>query len=168
MTAELIEGLFHINIVVRDLERSLTFYTEVLGMQIVEGPHWGQGPSQFGISQGAQMWGVDPNEARVHFAFLRFGSNEDAPIIDLLEFVEPRSWGAPYPTLQHIGLARIALKVPDVKSTYSALLERGVRFLTGPVPVNIGEGFLSEIEYCCFYDPDGVILEIYGPGGGQE
>src|SRR5262245_21248649 len=98
--SRLIERVFHINIVVRDLDRSLEFHTKVLGMHVLEGPYDGEGPGMAGIAQGAQMWGVDPNEAKVRFAFLRFGDDESEPIFDILEFVNPRSWGSPSPTLQ--------------------------------------------------------------------
>jgi catechol 2,3-dioxygenase-like lactoylglutathione lyase family enzyme len=164
----LIDRIFHVNIVVRDLDRALDFYTNALGAHIVDGPHSGEGAPMLGISHGAPMWGVDPNEVKVRFAFLRFGGQDDEPILDILEFVQPRSWGAPYPTLQNIGIARIALRVDDVQRTYDELLKKGVKFLTPPVPVEIGENYLAGIAYCCFFDPDGAILEIYGPLHGNR
>ena len=33
-----IERIFHINVVCRDLERSLRFYVDILGMHVVDGP----------------------------------------------------------------------------------------------------------------------------------
>jgi glyoxylase I family protein len=168
MAIPLIERLFHVNVVVRDLDRSLAFYTDVLGMHVVDGPHEGEGPSMSGISYGCQMWGVDPDHAKVRFAFLRFGDSDDEPILDVLEFVSPRSWGGPYPTLQNVGIARIALRVNNVERAYRELSSHGVKFLTGPVPVGIGQNFLANIAYCCFLDPDGIVFEIYGPPGDAE
>jgi catechol 2,3-dioxygenase-like lactoylglutathione lyase family enzyme len=157
-----IERIFHINVVCRDLERSLKFYTDVVGMHIVEGPYEVDGPRLTGIGQGSQAWGVDPSAVAIKFVFLRFGDDPDETILDLLEFVSPRSYGAPHPTLQKIGIARIALKVDDVQASYNALLEKGAKFLTPPISITIGEDLLDDIAYACFYDPDGTILELYG------
>ena len=158
-----IERIFHINVVCRDLERSLKFYTEILGMHVVDGPFDADGPVLAGIGQGAQSWGISPDAVKIRFAFLRFGEDHSETILDLLEFVSPRSYGAPHPNLQMIGIARIALKVRDVQASYEELLTKGVKFLSPPVPITLGDNLLNDIAYCCFYDPDGSILELYGP-----
>ena len=158
-----IERIFHINVVCRDLERSLRFYVDILGMHVVDGPFDAEGPALAGIGHGAQSWGIAPDAVKIRFAFLRFGDDAAETILDLLEFVEPRSYGAPHPNLQMIGIARIALKVSDVQSTYEAMLAKGVKFISPPVPITLGDNLLHGIAYCCFYDPDGTILELYGP-----
>lgn len=158
-----IERIFHINVVCRDLERSLRFYVDILGMHVVDGPFDAEGPALAGIGHGAQSWGIAPDAVKIRFAFLRFGDDAAETILDLLEFVEPRSYGAPHPNLQMIGIARIALKVIDVQSTYEAMLAKGVKFISPPVPITLGDNLLHGIAYCCFYDPDGTILELYGP-----
>jgi catechol 2,3-dioxygenase-like lactoylglutathione lyase family enzyme len=163
MSEKLIERVFHVNIVVRDFERSLKWYTEVLGAKVADGPFNAAGKELFGIGEGAQMWGVEPNEVEIKFAFLTFGDDDSEVVLDILQFVKPQSWGAPPPTLQHIGIARIALKVPDAEKAYQVLKERGVVFQTELCPLSIGDDYLSNIAYACFYGPDGEVLEIYGP-----
>lgn len=158
-----IERIFHINVVCRDLERSLRFYIDILGMHVVDGPFNAEGAALAGIGHGAQSWGIAPDAVKIRFAFLRFGDDAAETILDLLEFVEPRSYGAPHPNLQMIGIARIALKVSDVQSTYETMLAKGVKFISPPVPITLGDNLLHGIAYCCFYDPDGTILELYGP-----
>ena len=158
-----IERIFHINVVCRDLERSLRFYIDILGMHVVDGPFNAEGAALAGIGHGAQSWGIPPDAVKIRFAFLRFGDDAAETILDLLEFVEPRSYGAPHPNLQMIGIARIALKVSDVQSTYEEMLAKGVKFISPPVPITLGDNLLHGIAYCCFYDPDGTILELYGP-----
>jgi predicted enzyme related to lactoylglutathione lyase len=53
--------------------------------------------------------------------------------------------------------------VEDINAAYDRLRKKGVKFITPPVPVEIGEELLSGVKYSCFYDPDGTILELYGP-----
>ena len=160
------ERIFHVNICVTDLDRSLKWYQEVLGMKVVEGPFMGEGPAMRGIGIGAESVGVDSKTAvKVRGAFLRWSDNEHEAVIDLLEFINPRPVGAPYETLHNIGIARIALGVKDVDAAYEDLKSKGVKFITPPVSISNMEGaqsLLSEIAYCCFYDPDRTILELYG------
>jgi len=164
-----IEKIFHVNIVVRDLDRSLPFYRDILGMRIAEPIFIGEGPPMGGIGLGAEAYGFrSERDVKVRGVFLRFGNDETEAFIDLLEFIQPRSIGGPYSTLHNIGIARIALKVSDIDQSYKELLSKGVKFITPPVRVLIGENYLADIRYCCFYDPDGTILELYGPGGSSS
>jgi catechol 2,3-dioxygenase-like lactoylglutathione lyase family enzyme len=159
------DRIFHINIVVRDLDRSLAFYTDVLGMKLIEPPWDNEGPGQSGIGLGAEGYGVNPaTEVHVRFAFLQFGDNPNGALIDLLEFIRPRSIGGPPTTLFNVGIARIALKVDNVDDAHKELQSKGVKFVTPPVTVAIRPGVLNNVRYCCFYDPDGTILEIYSDG----
>ena len=57
------ERIFHVNICVTDLDRSLKWYQEVLGMKVVEGPFMGEGPAMRGIGIGAESVGVDSKTA---------------------------------------------------------------------------------------------------------
>ena len=156
------ERIFHVNVNVRDLDRSVAFYRDVLGMNVVEGPFDGEGPAMAGIALGTQAYGVQPDQVKIRAAFLRYGDDENATIIDLLEFRSPPPMGGPYPSLHNVGIARIALKVSDIDEAYGHLVANGVQFVSEPVGVNIGDDLLAGIRYCCFYDPDGTILEIYG------
>jgi catechol 2,3-dioxygenase-like lactoylglutathione lyase family enzyme len=127
-------------------------------MQLAQDPWEDTGPGQSGIGLGVEAYGVDPaSEIQVRFAFLRFPGDPNSTMIDLLEYINPRPVGGPPSTLLNVGLARIAIKVEDVPAAYEELLQKGVKFITPPVTVAV----LDDISYCCFYDPDGTILEIY-------
>src|SRR3546814_2085080 len=81
------------------------------------GPQYG--PTDLGcVAQGSQMWGVDPSEVECRFALLRFGHEENEMMLDLLEWVKPRSFGSPNPTALHVGVARVALWVDDIHQAY--------------------------------------------------
>jgi catechol 2,3-dioxygenase-like lactoylglutathione lyase family enzyme len=159
-----ISQVSHISVVTRDLDRSLEFYVGMLGMRIVEGPYEREGPPLEGILYGAQAWGVDvKKEGRVRCAFLQFGDGYDSTIIEPVEFVIPRPYGGPYPTLWNVGIARIALKCEHVHQAYEDLRSKGVKFHTPPITTSVGDRLLKNTEYCCFWDPDGIVLELFGP-----
>jgi len=61
----------------------------------------------------------------------------------------------------NFGLA--AARIDDTFEVAKLLLAKGVKFITPPVPITLGDNLLHGIAYCCFHDPDGTILELYGP-----
>jgi glyoxylase I family protein len=144
----MLKSIFHVNICVSNLERSIAFY-EQLGFKVVndftlEGPDVGK------------SMGLDASKFRV--VFIRLGDDPNATVIDLLEFIDPPAQGQPYPTLNNIGLCRVAFKVDDVEVVYEKLKKMDVEFVA-PIERMKGEGG-NDIAFVCFKDPDGVFLEI--------
>src|SRR5205085_1631917 len=80
-------------------------------------------------------------------------------LIDLMEWIEPPAHGEPThrrpgSDLAHIGYARMALMTTGIDGEYERLRAAGVEFISPPVTMSDGA-----TRYCCFYDPDGTILE---------
>ena len=88
-------------------------------------------------------------------AFERSPTN---PVIDLLEWKEPRSYAPPYPHRYRIGIARVALLTADMNADVEALKERGIEFISELVLLSSGDSPLA--RFVCFKDPDGTILEV--------
>lgn len=138
-------GVHHIGIPVSNIERSLKWYQEVLGLEFVfltEGS--GEGTSK----------AVGVPNAHLKFAFLKAG---DA-IFELLEYVTPR--GEAYDRRNcDIGACHVAFEVEDIEEAYTRLSASGVQFNTPPVFVDSGP--LEGCAFCYFSDPDGIQLEIF-------
>ncbi|HIL78520.1 MAG TPA: hypothetical protein EYG48_06400 [Methylococcales bacterium] len=144
----MLKSIFHVNICVSNLERSIAFY-EQLGFKVVndftlEGPDVGR------------SMGLDASKFRV--VFIRLGDDPNATVIDLLEFIDPPTQGAPYATLNNTGLCRVAFRVDNVDEVYEKLVQMNVEFIA-PIERMQGEDG-NDISYVCFKDPDGVFLEI--------
>jgi catechol 2,3-dioxygenase-like lactoylglutathione lyase family enzyme len=153
-----IKDVFHVNVNCTDFERSLAFY-ELVGFQIAHDLGVGEGgPYRVGLGMPEQsanraaLLVLDPT---------RRGSTR----IDLIEWIEPKTHGTathrrPDSDLAHVGAARIALWTIGVDEEYARLRDAGVEFITEPVTMNDGT-----TRFCCFYDPDGTILELidFGP-----
>ena len=90
--------------------------------------------------------------------FMRLGDDANAPVLDLVQFIDPPTQGQPYPTLNNVGICRIAFTVDDIDKTYAELQEKKVDFLA-PLKKISGPGG-STIGVVCFKDPDGTILEL--------
>lgn len=147
-------GMPYIGINVSDLDASLTFYrrfgyTEVRPLN-----------EQTLSVEEAAAWGLE-GEAKYRGADIAIARG-DQHRLRLLQWIKPFDPEPAYPPpINHKGINRLALTVPDV--------ERAVRILKAQ-----GVPFLSEVAPCCSgtaadtsgivhaIDPDGVFLELVG------
>ncbi len=143
-----VNSIYHTGFAVRDLERSLEFYTGTLGMSIERGPAESDSPWL------AQVVGYD--SVRIKMAYVGVG---DGHSIELLEYIEP--FGTPQPGLydrNRPGSAHAAMVVDDV-SAWRERLESSRIKVFGPREVR-------DLEYpwarlaIYFQDPDGNWLEM--------
>ncbi|MBI3797397.1 MAG: VOC family protein [Deltaproteobacteria bacterium] len=144
----MLQRLFHVNICVRDMERSIRFYQD-LGFNKVDdftmdNPNVGE------------VLGVKAQKLRG--VFMRLGTDANAPVLDLVQFIDPPTQGQPYPTLNNVGICRIAFTVDDIDKTYEELKARKVEFVA-PLKKLDGPGG-RKIGVVCFKDPDGTVLEL--------
>jgi lactoylglutathione lyase len=153
----MVTEIIHANIVVRDVERSVKFYTELLGARIIR-DWWGEGETT-GIAMGFDR------PAKWHAYMLRWGEGDEYafPQIDLLQWLEPESVGEPYPVLNHIGIARVAFMVEDIGPICERLKAAGVEFISEPVPMNPKTERGSRTFVVMLKDPDGIFIELVGP-----
>jgi catechol 2,3-dioxygenase-like lactoylglutathione lyase family enzyme len=143
-----IRGVHHTAIIVRDLDRSIYFYHDVLGLELSQEPSdWMEGEA---LAQGVGVPG-----ARLRNALLRIGSDSN---LELLEYAN-RPEGNDTPIQQnYLGAMHLALRVDDIVAKKAELEAKGVDFLA-----EIGgfdEGALAGWRWVYFHDPDGIPLEL--------
>lgn len=147
----MIKGIFHVNINCSNFERSLEFY-KMIGFKVaLDIPEGGNPEMDKGL-------GLKHGVGRA--AIMQLGSDPRGTRLDLIEWKSPKSKGKPYPKLNHLGIARVALFTKDLRETYEELKGKGVRFISEPVVLRTPAG---DTLYACFYDPDGTILELIEP-----
>jgi catechol 2,3-dioxygenase-like lactoylglutathione lyase family enzyme len=144
----MLQRLFHVNICVRDMERSIRFYEE-LGFSKV---------NDFTLDDPSVGDALGVTATKLRGVFMRLGRDPNAPVLDLVQFIEPPTQGQPYSSLNNVGICRIAFTVDDIDRTYEELKAKKVEFvaplkkLTGPGGARMG--------VVCFKDPDGTVLEL--------
>ena len=148
----MIKSVFHVNINVRDFDRSLEFY-KMVGFKIVL--DIGEGPNK-GNDQGLNI----PNSV-ARAALLALSDDPRATRIDLIEWKQPKTDGAPYPHLYHTGINRIALFTKNLDQEYARLMAAGVEMVSEPVEMSAGRK--AGARFFCFKDPDGTFLELIEP-----
>ncbi len=139
----------HVNIVVADMERSLTFYRDLLGMQVTfEADLTGEW-----IETVAGLPGVS---ARCVFCEPPGGGTR----FELLQYHTPHGRTLPENAVANtLGLRHFALAVADLDSLYSRLTAAGVPFVSGPVTVPFSVAGVRK-RLCYLRDPDGALVEI--------
>ena len=148
----MIKSIFHININVKDFDRSLAFYQN-LGFKVVLNIGEGANPAN---DKGL---GIPNSVGRA--ALLSLSDDPRATRLDLIEWKQPQTEGEPYPHLYHTGAARIALFTKNLDEEYARLKGEGVAFVSEPVILRFRNGAGS--KFCCFKDPDGTFLELIEP-----
>jgi catechol 2,3-dioxygenase-like lactoylglutathione lyase family enzyme len=146
----MIQGVHHTCITVSDLERSIAFYRDTLGLELI-------------MTEESERSGDDRSKAlgvaraKVKLAILRAGEAQ----VELIEYVTVQ--GRPYDRNNNdVGAMHIAFRVDDIDAAYRRLVDHGVRF-TAP-PATIPAGPMAGWRWTYFFDPDGVSLEIIQTG----
>lgn len=112
--------ILHTMLRVGDLDKSLAFYTEVLGMQLLRRK--------------------DYPEGKFTLAFVGYGSEADNAVIELTH-----NWDTPNYDLGN-GYGHIALEVPDVYKACDDIRARGGKITREPGPMMHGNSILAFVE----------------------
>lgn len=144
----------YIGVNVSDFERSLAFYRSFGYTEIKPLP-------ETGTLEEARAYGLD-RPFRIKGADIAIARG-DQHVLRLVQWIEPFDSDPPYPPpINHIGINRIALLVPDVDRAVTILKAQGVSFLSEIAPCCSGSGD-DETGIVHAIDPDGIFLEFVGP-----
>lgn len=138
----MIKNFNHVGISVVNLERSIAFYRDLLGMEVVV-------ETTFGGEQYASILGLKETNGKV--AFLKSGSTQ----LELFEFLTPKPVSAPPDRLvSHHGISHFCIEVADIAFTYERLRLAGVVFHCPPL------SFSDDSKATYARDPDGNVFEL--------
>lgn len=133
----------HTGIVVADMQRSLPFYRDLLGLEVWADFH-DESPYVQAVTgvEGAKVWMVK----------LKAG---DGVSIELLQYLSHPQDVPVAVRACDVGCNHVALQVDDLDSLYKKLSAAGIEFHTPPALSPDGS---AKVTYC--RDPEGVILEL--------
>jgi catechol 2,3-dioxygenase-like lactoylglutathione lyase family enzyme len=142
-----LSGIHHTGIIVRNLDRSVYFYHDLLGLEFVSEPSpWFSGEE---LATGVGVPGASLRQVN-----LRIGSG----VLELLEYGNRPEHNDEVAPQNRLGSMHVALLVDDLAGTVHDLTEKGVEFLSGPHIVD--EGTLAGWRWVYFHDPDGITVEL--------
>ena len=120
----------HTMIRVFDLDKSIDFYTQTLGMKLLRKTDYPTG--------------------KFTLAFVGYGEESDETVIELTH-----NWDQTEPYEIGSGFGHLALGVPDIYKTCEDLRKIGIKITREPGPMKHGTSVIAFIE-----DPDGYKIEL--------
>jgi catechol 2,3-dioxygenase-like lactoylglutathione lyase family enzyme len=141
------KGLHHVGVTVKDLDASIRFYHDVLGLSFANEPTpWFEGEE---LSRGVGVPG-----AALRQVSLLAGDTT----VELLEYRSPPSETSGPLKSNNRGASHVAFLVDDIESKKAELEAKGIAFY-GAVNV-VDDGVLAGWRWVYFDDPDGYPLEL--------
>ena len=122
--------MMHTMVRVYDLDKSIAFYTDLLGMQLLRKE--------------------DFPEGRFTLAFVGYGPEANSTVVELTH-----NWDQPAPYEIGSGFGHLALGVRDIYGVCEALERQGAKIPRKPGPMKHGTTHIAFIE-----DPDGYKIEL--------
>jgi catechol 2,3-dioxygenase-like lactoylglutathione lyase family enzyme len=146
-------GVSHIAIGVSDMDRSLHFYRDLLGLRVTLDTIENVG--------GLPTLFRDPQKGKRRAVYMRWEDGPEASFIVLSAPVGPAS-GEPI-KLDQVGIHHFSFWVKDLRARVEKLQAAGVAILVPPMAadtVAYGEEPGGKVLTCLFQDPDGIILQF--------
>lgn len=138
--SERINRISYVVINVTDLDRSRHFYETVVGLRVTAE-----------IAAPAQSFrGLQIERGAFDGLVMQDRTGGNPTAIHLIRWRSPGPVGKPYPVFWNVGLAKIAVLVPNLDAKISVLREQGLR----PTNPTIHRRYLSVL------DPDGVTISM--------
>lgn len=143
-------AIHHTSFTVRDMETSLRFYRDLLGMHVLvdqtpDADYLGEIVGYPGLRLRTVFLCV-PNQPDRRLELNQY-LNHQGPVGDL--------------STNRVGSAHLAFVVENIHQFYEEMVGQGVRFKSPPVAITAGTNKGAYAAY--FVDPDGIPLEVIQP-----
>jgi catechol 2,3-dioxygenase-like lactoylglutathione lyase family enzyme len=145
-----LERIHHTSFTITNLDRSLEFYRDLLGCEVLATQE----------KQGGYLAAIvgDPS-THIRMAHLRVPGSEH--IIELFEYVAPEGTRADVRPW-NVGASHICFVVDDLPAFYDHLVGQGVASFVSP-PVEVDTGVNAGGYALYLHDPDGLTVELFQP-----
>jgi catechol 2,3-dioxygenase-like lactoylglutathione lyase family enzyme len=146
-------GVSHVAIGVRDMDRSLKFYRDLLGLEVRF-----DGMQPIG---GMPTLYASPEKGQRRAVHLHYGHGPSSGFLVLSE----RPGGTPGEAikLDQLGISHFSWWVDDINALHTKLKAAGVKILVPPTATDsggYGEKPGRKFLTCLFEDPDGIMLQL--------
>ena len=141
--------IHHTGYTVSDLDRSVAFYRDLLGCEVIATQE----------KEGGYLAAiVGYPDAHVRMAHLRLPGGDH--VIELFEYLAPPGGSADVEP-RNVGASHLCLLTDDLAGLHERLLAEGVSLVSPPVEVDTG---INAGGYGLYLrDPDGIMVELFQP-----
>jgi catechol 2,3-dioxygenase-like lactoylglutathione lyase family enzyme len=146
----MITGFNHSGFVVKDIDKMVAFYRDLLGLTVLRD-----------VDSKAPPEGDHTGIPGAHRTLVFVGKTDGDHALELVHFIEPAS--PPGHLDRHqLGAAHVCFNVDDLEELHEELEAQGVRFVTDPIFRVLPGG--GRFGICYAQDPEGNYLEFIQPG----
>ena len=149
----MIGRIYHVGLTVSDLDQSVAFYRDVLGLTY----------------QGEMVMTGDATDAlfqrkdcKARVAYLNGSEHVEAPPVELIQFVGDAA-EKEAPGLFAPSISELCFYTDAIDAVYEGLLSKGVDCLSPSVAFDFTDQGFGKSKAFYFKDPDGIILEMMQP-----
>jgi catechol 2,3-dioxygenase-like lactoylglutathione lyase family enzyme len=149
-----LHGVWHFSFTVADLDRSIAFYRDLLGLELV---HTQEQENEY----TSRLVGYPNASLRVaQFALPGQPRRISTHDLELVEYVNPKGERGSR-EICNPGAAHMAMTVDDIHERYERFSAAGVHFVSPPNEITAG---VNVGGYTCYFrDPDDIVLELVQP-----
>ncbi len=155
----MLQDVLHTGFTVSDIERSVAWYTEILGLELV---HRQRQDNTYTRTLVAM------DDAVIESAMLKIpgvDARYSTHVLELVQYVQPQGATVPLAT-NNIGVPHLAFLVTDIHTRYEKLAGLGVTFRNPPVEITEGTNKGGWVCYCS--DCDGITIEFLQPSPARQ
>lgn len=138
----MIIGMHHTGFVVSDIDASVAFYRDAVGLTLIGMRERDGGPI-------SQILGYENTHIKI--AEFHYGNGH---LLELIEYVNPPGADAHIQERNGFGASHIAFEVDDIFAAYERLIRSGAKRLNPPIEIVDGK------KGCYLQDPDGNWVEL--------
>ena len=138
----MITGINHAGLIVRDLDKAVAFYTDVIKLKVVTA-----------LERTGEPVSLLLGYENTHIKGSHVGTG-DGPTLELIQYVNPPPADRPTEERSVLGASHLAFNVEGMEETYELLVSRGAKKLNPPQEVAPGQ------KRCYLQDPEGNWIEL--------
>lgn len=149
-----VRDVWHTSFTVSDLDSSVRFYTELLGLEL-------RARQEQDNEYTRRL--VGHPDARLRVAQLAVPGGRrtrSGHVLELVQYLAPPGRALELAT-PNVGVAHLAFEVDDLEPIHDRLARAGVTFVSDPVDISEGVNRGGRTVY--LRDPDGITLELVQP-----
>jgi len=147
-----VRGVRHFGIVVSDLERSLRFYRDLLGLKVVKV-----------MDESGEYIDNMLSLQNVRVTTVKMSADSGSTLVELLEFRSHPRQPCGDREICSVGPSHVAFAVDDLDAVYRRLSQAGVCFTAPPQLSPDGH---AKVTFC--QDPDGTPVELVEVLGAEN
>ena len=149
----MLKQIYHVGLTVSDLDKSVAFYRDVLGLKY-QGEILMEGPETDAM--------FARENCKIRVAYLNGSDDVMAPPVELICFVDSEA-EKDMGDLHKTSISELCFYVEDIYAVYEKLVENNVVCLSAPQSFDFTKDGFGKSKALYLRDPDGIVLELMMP-----